>query len=71
MENDLFSWILILSISIVVFFVMLFAAKWVFSVNKHIKYQETIIKLLAEIALKDGVYKETVNEILSDANRAA
>lgn len=44
-----------------------FIARLIFSIRAFLNYQEAIIKLLMEIALKNGVEVDKVNKILKQA----
>lgn len=66
MENwDMAEWIAALVIVFVVFWVYALIIRAVFSVNKHIKQQEMIIRLLTKIAAGETLTKEQKEKMVT------
>jgi hypothetical protein len=50
---------------IVVFTILFFLLRWIFRVNRQVRLQEQQLAMLTSMALKLGVEKEVVEEILN------
>ena len=54
-------------VAIISLLFLAFIARLIFSIRAFLNYQEAITKLLMEIALKNGVEADKVNQILKQA----
>ena len=44
-------------------------SRWIFKVNDHIENQETIIQLLGQLLLRQGLTEDEVRKILNKKNK--
>lgn len=57
-------WLYVISL-VVILLILVYFTRWIFKVSKTEAYQRSSLALLKEIALKQGVEEENVNQAMS------
>ena len=59
---DILEIIIVCIVGVAILYLLYYLARWIFSINRQLKYQETIIEILSEIAARQGVPAETIKK---------